>query len=203
MAQRPAFALVGGRIVERYFTFEWNPGLAPSQKKKNIAAFHAATGLPSLEISTKSESELGRALSAFNLRLGGFPLECVYQAGKITSKGGPYPDLLKTEPREAKRDPRLSHPVVGFMYGGERWPTRPITAFYDYLYILSVMECFDPLPDLTPYVWFTDIEYNPNRSVSTQARSAALLKAVINEPDVMKDRNSFLEFHMRTVPKVL
>ena len=196
MASRPAFAYLGGKVCSRSFEFEWNPGLAPSQKKKNVAALHAAIGAPALEISTKSESELGRSLSAFNLTLDGRPLECVYHSGKITTAGGPYADLLDKSPREAKHDPRLAHPIIGFMYEGWRWPAIPISAFYDYLWIKAAMELS---PDLSGYTWFTDIEYNPNKSKSTQARSAAILKAVYDNDGVMDSPESFIEFHKKTV----
>ena len=196
MAVRPAFAYLNGKIVRRDFAFEWNSGFAVSQKRKNIAALHRAIGMPALEISTKSESALGQQLSAFHLTLDGHPLECVYQAGKVLRSGGPYPDLLRLPPREAKRDPRLRETVIGFEYRGERWPLQPVTSFYDYLYILAAWDFRD---QLDAYIWFTDIEFNPNRSLATQARSAALLKAVREHPEAMESQKAFLAFHRQMI----
>ena len=69
MAERPVFIpwLTGLRLVKEVsFSFQWNPGFAPVQKKKNIRGLHEAarTGgyTPLLEISTKSEVLLGQRL---------------------------------------------------------------------------------------------------------------------------------------------
>jgi hypothetical protein len=76
MAERPVFvpAESGYRLVhELQVPFVWQPGMAPSQKKKNVVALHesaAKRGLsPLLEISSKSEREIGRRLSAFYLKV--------------------------------------------------------------------------------------------------------------------------------------
>ena len=37
MAVRPAWKTTGTRVFSRDFSFEWNPGFAASQKKKNVA----------------------------------------------------------------------------------------------------------------------------------------------------------------------
>ena len=95
MAERPIFIpwTTGERLVKEIsFAFKWNPGFAPVQKKKNIAALHeaaAAKGLsPLLEISTKSSETLGQRLSAFSLKVtsrefGEIPLECAFQGSKV------------------------------------------------------------------------------------------------------------------------
>ena len=64
----------------------WHGGFAVSQKQKNIVALYEnakAIGISSvLEISTKSMQEVGRRLSAFNLKIDVFGtmkcLESVY-----------------------------------------------------------------------------------------------------------------------------
>jgi len=105
-----------GFVEVRSFDFTWSPGFAVSQKQKNIAALHQAAARsgysPLLEISTKSDDGLGRQLSAFNLtaqtqQFGPIPLECAFQGGKVFERGGPYTDLYRAEPRDAKRDQRL------------------------------------------------------------------------------------------------
>ena len=37
MAIRPAWCLSDGHVLVESFNFDWNPGFAPSQKKKNVA----------------------------------------------------------------------------------------------------------------------------------------------------------------------
>jgi len=130
------------------FSFVWSPGLAVSQKK-NIKALHEAVARSGysrlLKISTKCEDDLGRQLSTFNLtvqsqQFGEIPLECAFQGSEIFEWGGPYTDLYRTQPRDAKRDPRLqqSGRLVGFAFGGQQFPLEPKTAFYDWLYISAI-----------------------------------------------------------------
>jgi hypothetical protein len=171
------------------FSFVWNPGFAVVQKQKNIAALHqsaARSGYsPLLEISTKSDEELGRHLSAFNLTMqsqqfGEMPLECAFQGSKVFECGGPYTDLYHADPRNAKRDPRLqqSGRLVAFAFGEQRFPLEPKTAFYDWLYVSAIYPRRDSLLALNQYAGFTDIEFNPERSLNCQARSCALFVAL-------------------------
>ena len=129
MAKRPAYSVNCGKVVRNDYDFQWLPGFAPSQKQKSIAALHEAiTAADSfakpLEISTKSTSELGRKLSAFNLRLNGHTLENIFQSSKVFANGGPFRDLLEVSPKEAKHDERLrnSGALVGFSYNGQELP---------------------------------------------------------------------------------
>lgn len=210
MATRPAWTIYRGHVIRSEFDFEWNGGFAVSQKQKNIAALHNAImkkrGENALEISTKSLDEMGRSLSAFNLRLDGVLLECVFQSSKVFEKGGPYRDLLDVSPKEAKRDERLktSGKLTAFEYGSQRWDLEPKTAFYDYIYVKSALSTFTVgqlRETLDQYVWFTDIEFNPNKSINSQARSVALLKALITlgEPFDLDDHDSWIAFHKKTV----
>lgn len=191
MAERPVFVPVldGPRTVaEVPVSFRWHPGIAASQKRRNVAELHAAAaekGLARvLEVSTKSDREIGARLSAFHQRLdlptGRYPLESAYQASKVFEHGGPYRDLLSAPPREAKRDPRLqeSGRLIAFELDGARYPLDPPTAFYDWLY----MRCLFPerawLRRLSALDGFTDIEFNPARSLNCQARACASFVAL-------------------------
>ena len=192
MAERPVFIPSpdeSGFVEVRSFDFAWSPGLAVSRKKKNILALHQAAARsgcsPLLEISTKSDDDLGRQLSAFNLKVqtqqfGPIPLECAFQGGKVFQRGGPHTDLYRAEPREAKRDKRLqeSGRLVGFAFGEQRFPLEPKTAFYDWLYISAIFPRREALAPLSQYAGFTDIEFNPDRSINCQARSCALFVAL-------------------------
>ena len=84
--------------------FKWFPGMAAIRKKKSIAPLNdAADSLgiaPLLEISSKSEEELGVPLSAFNLnsvtRKKGriFSVETAFQGSKVFKCGAPYTGLM-------------------------------------------------------------------------------------------------------------
>lgn len=189
MAMRPVFA-PGKRKNEAdvFMTeFAWNSGLSVSQKQKNIVALHEAytRRFPErkvLEISSKSLQELGVKLSAFNLKkyvpeLGrSIPVECVFQGGKGFSAGGPYTDLYTASPRDAKRDGRLKNSgmLKAFWFDGKAYPLLPRTAFYNWIYINALMENPELSEPLLEYDGFTDIEFNPDKSLNCQAEAAAL-----------------------------
>lgn len=187
MAVRPIFIPSDQpcRLVEEIsIEFPWHKGMAPSQKKKNVAELHSAASkrglLPLLEVSSKSDEKLGTRLSAFNLKVdldegSSVPLENAFQASKVFSNGGPFVDLLWVEPRDAKRDERLSSSgkLIGFNFQGQEFPLIPKTAFYDWLYIRALYPHREFLARLQQYKGFTDIEFNPSKSINCQARSCA------------------------------
>jgi hypothetical protein len=193
MAERPVFVANGhGPILvqEVPVQFSWNRGMAPSQKKKNVIALHQAAqahGLNNiLEISSKSECEVGQKLSAFNLKLeveGKYlPLECIFQGSKVFENGGPFKDIFWRGSREAKRDPRLKEHgrLIGFQFRNQEFPLSPTTAFYDWIYINSLWPHVDWLNRLPRFDGFTDIEFNPKRSFNCQARSFATFVSLNN-----------------------
>jgi|SRR5271166_2437345 len=191
MAERPIFIPApdsAGLVKELPMRLVWNPGFAPIQKKKNVAALHAAAAkagyAPLLEVSTKSDEKVGQRLSAFSLkvnseRFGKIPLEAAFQGSKVFEHGGPYRDLYTVEDvRDAKRDRRLkeSGSITGFEFESLRFPLEPKTVFYDWLYIGALYEHREWLrTHIFQYAGFTDIEFNPERSINCQARSCALL----------------------------
>ena len=74
MAERPVFLpdAMGALVEERLAQFDWSPGFALVQKRKNIDALHRAAAdqfgkSPLLEVSSESQRALGARLSAFNL----------------------------------------------------------------------------------------------------------------------------------------
>jgi hypothetical protein len=194
MAERPIFVPdqnAPGLVREIPFSLTWHGGFAPIQKKKNVHALHEAAAKSGfselLEISTKSEEALGQRLSAFSLtfhsdELGDIPLECAFQGSKIFERGGPYNDLYCVEARTAKQDPRLkeSGRITGFLFCRFKFPIEPRTVFYDWLYINAIFAHRDWLKRLNKYDGFTDIEFNPNKSVNCQARSCALFVSLMN-----------------------
>lgn len=208
MAERPVFVpnKSGTRLVSEVpVSFRWHSGMAPSQKRKNVAELHLAAstrGLNNLlEISSKSEREIGRRLSAFHqqvqLRNGRLiPLECAFQGSKVFEHGGPYNDLFWIEPREAKRDPRLkdSGHLLRFELEEAQFPLHPKSAFYDWLYANAIYPERDWLKRLSKLDGFTDIEFNPEKSVNCQARSCALFVALEKRNLLDQAMKSFSKF---------
>lgn len=192
MAERPIFVPVPDDpelVKELYFRLSWHAGFAPVQKQKNVAALHASAAAggyaPLLEISSKSTEKLGQHLSAFHLKVRGrhgeMPLECAFQGSKVFERGGPYTDLYSADGRDAKRDPRLreSGALVAFDFEGITFPLEPRTAFYDWLYVNAIYPHREWLVRLNRYAGFTDIEFNPERSLNCQARSCALFVSLM------------------------
>ncbi|WP_245421743.1 DarT1-associated NADAR antitoxin family protein [Rhodoplanes serenus] len=189
-------------VQEIAIEFAWHPGVAPSQKKKNIAALHEAAanrGLsPLLEISSKSEIELGRQLSAFNLkvRIEGreTTLECAFQGSKVFERGGPYEDIYWMDSRSARQDPRLrqSGHLRAFHLEHKEYPLSPSTAFYDWLYLNALFAQPKWIDGLQGYAGFTDIEFNPQKSLNCQARSCATVMGLFRR-GVLEDATEAFE----------
>lgn len=208
MAKRPVFIPLSKPehlVEEVQVEFVWNPGLAPTQKKKNVTALHVAAekkGLtPLLEVSTKSEELLGQRLSAFNLKIntkiGEISIEAAFQGSKVFEGGGPFTDIYELDSRSAKKDQRIkaSGRLIQFIYFNQEWPLIPKTAFYDWLYLSALQPHQDYLKRLYIYKGFTDIEFNPEKSINCQARTCALLVSLLklNALDTaLKSQNDFI-----------
>ena len=188
MAKRPVF-LISEKppyFREETVEFVFFSGFADSQKKKSVRSLHDAflTRHPAervMEISGASESELGAALSAFHLRINtldgkSYSVESAFQGSKIFERGGPYKDLLEKTSREAKKDPRLKNSgrLTGFRFSGKTFPLTPTTYFYNWLYINALCRHPELAEPLAEYTAFTDIAFNPERSINCQACAAAV-----------------------------
>ncbi|UJF24066.1 hypothetical protein L0B52_06910 [Suttonella sp. R2A3] len=212
MASRPIFIpqASGNLLVStEYVDFEWSPGMAVSQKQKSILSLHdAAMRLnictKPLEISSKSKNDLGVNLSAFNLkgttkkREKAFTVESLFQSSKVFEEGGPYRDLLNASSRIAKKDKRLqeSGRLIEFDLFNEKWPLEPKTAFYDWIYINTLAKNEDLVEQLEQYDAFTDIEFNPKKSINCQAYSVALFRALTMRnliSDVLGDSKAYFD----------
>lgn len=213
MAKRPIFVpLHDGKryVLERYVEFHWHAGFAKSQKQKSIRALHEMAlheyGVKNpLEVSSKSEDPLGVALSSFNLKFTTkrgrtLTVEAAFQGSKVFALGGPFLDIFGKPPIDAKRDERLrsSGALIKFSFFGTNWNLEPKTAFYDWLYISALLKNPDLVDQITDRDGFTDIEFNPERSINCQARSAALFCALYHTDKLdfaMESQESFLSLY--------
>lgn len=206
MANRPAFCIANQKVIMKNFDFTWYSGFALSQKQKCIASLHEEIIKNNpcanpLEISTKSKSELGAKLSAFRLQYQGHFLENIFQSSKIFEHGGAYQDLLTVSPKEAKKDLRLrnSGKLTGFLFADILWESEPKTAFYDFIYLKAVKDSLtaEEIQQISDYDYFTDIEFNPKKSINTQARSGAMLKFMLEIFQELPEfsQKEFLIFH--------
>jgi hypothetical protein len=195
MAKRPIFVpnLRGNPpVVVEMIEFEWFPGLSIAQKQRSIESLHRAVGKRlgfnrPLEISTKSNHPDGVRVSAFNLTIAvtgqddPVCVESVYQSSKVFENGGPFRDLLDQPPGQGKKDARLQNSgrLIHFDFWDQTWPLEPQTHFYDWLYILALKQNSHLAAHLLKHECFTDIEFNPKKSMSCQAHAAAIFCALV------------------------
>ena len=210
MARRPVFVPESDKpyVSELSLDFEYFPGFSIQQKQRSVASLHASyvAKFPSsrvLEVSSKSERDIGVRLSAFNLMIehpggGSYSVECAFQASKVFLHGGPFVDLLDVSSRAAKTDRRLreSGELVAFRYCEHEFPLEPKTYFYDWLYASALCRDDKLVEQVMMFDAFTDIEHNPERSINCQARSVAkvvgLARAGLLE-DALQSPQTFLE----------
>ncbi|NOH99405.1 hypothetical protein [Vibrio sp. 99-70-13A1] len=211
MADRPIFIPkvdeVG--VKEVNINFKWHSGFALVQKQKTIHELHErACGLGFsniLEISSKSPDTLGVNLSAFNLLITtqkknqSFSVESAFQGSKVFDQGGPYLDLFAVDSKTAKKDPRIksSGNLECFLFFNQKFPILPRTYFYDWLYINALMQHPKLAEQVMLFNGFSDIEFNPEKSINCQAHAVALFISLISNgipQQDLKNPESFLEF---------
>ena len=206
MATKMCFA-VGSNVAfeERIVEFEYIKGMAFSQKQKNVLSFHKSIQkrFPNsriIEISTKSQEPLGVNLSAFNLKLDGYPLECVFQSSKVFEGNVQFENLLFEDPKTAKQYIRenVTLPLIGFRYKNEFFETLPRTLFYDYIYISALLQSNIDVSNIANYDIFTDIEFNEKKAYNCQARACAIYAYMLRKGKVeyyMSSRERFKELY--------
>ncbi|MBQ9487598.1 MAG: hypothetical protein IJU91_07355 [Selenomonadaceae bacterium] len=211
MANRPVYI---AKEIQPYFEcvdteFKFYSGFSLKQKHLSIKSLHAAFNeiYPDkkvLEISSKSDNDLGVKVSAFNLQFSYkdldkvFSVESAFQGSKVFENGGPYVDLLGKSSRDAKHDERIktSGRLIAFKFFGEVFPVDPKTYFYDWLYINALNFNSDLAAEILNCDAFTDIEFNPKKSLNCQAAAAAIFVG-LSRADLLsaalKNKEDFLE----------
>ncbi|MFL6876884.1 DUF6977 family protein [Pseudomonas marginalis] len=220
MASRPVFIPTPGAETLARTTsidFKWFPGMSVAQKQRSIDSLHASARetIPVvreiLEVSSKSKDKLGVALSAFNLtfttRKQNFTMsvECAFQGSKVFERGGPFKDLFTRTSREAKLDERIKNSgrLVRFSFYGTDWQLEPRTAFYDWLYINALKkQPMNVIDEILSYSAFTDIEFNPEKSINCQAYSIALFVS-LHKQNLLDQATASKESFLETVSRVL
>lgn len=169
---------------------ERHVGFATRQKKKTLNDLHRVIkkkyGFKNvLELSTKSGNKLSFPLSPYSLQITNddgqkYSVENAFQASKVFEQGGPYLDLLTEKPRQTRKDKRLisSGELTGYDYFGMEWGVEPLTTFYDWLYINALKQHPELHEEVVQYQAFTDISFNPKKSIHCAAYSLAMFVAL-------------------------
>ena len=224
MAQRPIYLPTSTppffkvEIVE----FTWFPGYSKEQKQKSIWSLHEnaalETGVDSpLEISSKSTSPLGYKLSAFNLpaysndkryQAPACSLEMVFQTSKVFGEDIHCIDLVGEDVRRVRKTvrERESKGLEHFRFEEVDWPLDPKGAFYNFIYLRSLNELGSEKSDILCHDGFTDIEFNPKKSINCQAEAVStfvgISRAGLDLKHISKDKEPFLKIVYPTKPKV-
>jgi len=211
MANRPIFITTNNPkklFEEKNIEFQFFNGFSLSQKSKSINSLHVSAKQQGfkkiLEVSTKSDSKIGWALSAFNLMVDfdgdkQISLECAFQGSKVFENSVQYKDIYFKTSIEAKKDTRLksSGNIIGFEFEGNFWQNEPKTAFYDWMYINALYKNNrDIVEELLEYEAFSDIEFNPKKSINCQARTCAILVSLIKLDlidEALKSKKCFID----------
>ncbi len=217
MAIRPVFVINSNPPYYKKIDveFKYASGFSLTQKQKNINNLHSSLlkSYPKykiLEISTKSMEYLGQSLSAFNLELKingkAYSVESIYQSSKVFTSGKQYNSILYKSPLEAKKyhNKNDSGMLEKFRFLNIDFPLEPNTYFYNWLYINALVRHKDLLEKLLDgdYNAFSDIEFNPNKSINCQAQAVAICISLIKTDklfDLYKDNFIDKEFFLKTV----
>lgn len=188
-ASRMVFISTSKGVEGRVYNFEWFMGLAISQLRKSIRSLHSEirkSGIHNvLEVSRKSEDEIGNKLSAFNLlvEINGIKssVESLYHSSKVFDGDIKFEECIDMTPGDSRK---FIHEVIkkdgltlsGFEFNGLKFILSTKSMCYDYIYILGLVQNKEVGNELIKYDCFTDIVFNQNKSVACQARTCAMYK---------------------------
>lgn len=191
MAIRPIYIStkdISNPVLQKDINFNWISGLSYEQKcKRRDSLANSISNLYDLnewlEVSTKSDKDIGIKLSALNLKLHTLyedvSVEQIYQNSKVY----------------------CNKKIVGFKYGNIEFSNKPYGMFYDYIYMRALLQNPQFYTEIKNYNIFTDVEFNPYRQLNTQARAIAIFKTLYdtNNLDILNDLDKFKKFYADSV----
>lgn len=210
MAVRPVYEISEDPpyFRKRDVEFTFYSGFSLAQKQRCVESLHNSynelqSNKRVLEISRASSEILGTALSAFNLTITPkneqpCTVESAFQGAKVFENGGPYSDLIYKSSKEAKTDTRIreSGNIIAFRIWNMDFPSEPKTFFYNWLYITALNSHPELHKELSEYNAFTDIMFNPAKSLNCQAQAAAIFVSLFRSgklEEAVKNKDSFLK----------
>ncbi|TPR13083.1 DarT1-associated NADAR antitoxin family protein [Apilactobacillus timberlakei] len=208
MANRPVFYVNKKNKIETiYCNFRWFPGFSYIQKNKSInslsSAFRNKKNIDSLEVSSSSSSETGINASAFNLVLdtkqGFYTVEQLFQAGKDFYRNGEQSYILNNNSIDDIYNKRLKNKlsknakysvkilnnndyIIGFKLFNKKFPNYPRDFYYNWIYCCALNQNVNNQIELSKqivkYDAFTDINFNPQKSINCQAKACAIFTSL-------------------------
>ncbi|WP_164683890.1 DarT1-associated NADAR antitoxin family protein [Streptococcus hyointestinalis] len=210
MAKRPVFFSNNEGYRSEMIEFEFFSGFSASQKQKSISSLHECTlekypKLKILEISSRSPSKVGIKASAFNLMvqmISGkkYSVEQIFQGSKVFNENGCQIGLLERyDSKTMKKIVKTIHrsdKLIGFNSFGQKFPLEPKTYFYNWLYVNALHKNYVLSKKIMKYNAFSDIEFNPKKSVNCQAEACAIyvfLKSSNHLEEALSNKEKFLK----------
>ena len=86
--------------------------------------------------------------------------------------------------------------LVGFRFFTKDFPLEPKTYFYNWLYINTLVLNKKLSKAILEYDAFTDIEFNPNKSINCQAEACSIFISLVKRGKLeaaLKSKEAFLE----------
>ena len=192
---------------KQLFSFQWFSGFSVSQYRKSsislINSFHQKyPKLKILEVSSASSKNLGIQASALNLTITSkkginYSVEQLFQAGKVFEKAGSQLNLLKFNSRELKKKIKIiskNDKLIGFNLFNHSFPLEPKTFFYNWLYIHALQQNKNIAQQILKYDAFSDIYFNPQRSINSQAEACARFVSLSRQNLLLVALNDFNSF---------
>lgn len=209
VAQRLVFFLdKENNFKQKEYEFKWYPGFAKTQLQKSIKALHECflSEFPNkrvLEVSSASNDEIARALSAMNLQVmtshGKYTVEQLFQAGKIFREAGSQEKLLNLSSQEAKKHNKETNQhdeLVRFEMFGAIFPLEPRTYFYNWIYMKALHQHPELISKIAEYDAFTDIFFNSEKAINCQAQACSIYVSLLRRgmlEETLANRENFLK----------
>lgn len=166
-----------------------------------------------IEVSTRSNIEIGKMLSPFNLNFRTrrsnriISVESAYHGSKVFEDETQLFDLYDKNAFEAKMDKRLwGKKVLYYNFLGKRIKKEPETLFFNWLYLKTLEMNKDLLLELKKYEFFSDTAFNPYLDPNCQARACAIGSSLLKLNifyDVMKDITIFEKYVYKREEEVI
>jgi hypothetical protein len=95
------------------------------------------------------------------------------------------------------QDKEMGRLVKFSFFGKDDWELNPPTMFYDWVYLNSLHRNPELAGEVVQYDIFTDIEFNPKKSINCQAKAVALYVSLHRAGilrDLLADKKRYKEY---------
>ena len=136
-----------------------------------------------------------------------YSVESLFQSSKVFKNYGRVNQDLDLDAKAVKRQVRsieVNDKLIEFDFLGVKFPLLPRTYFYNWLYVNALFQNTELSNFILQYDAFTDINFNPNKSINCQAEACSIFlylakNSLLN--DSIRSPKKFLELVYRKKDK--